>query len=155
MKTQANQPTAPTQAPIITHVINTPLVNVYLTAKGYEMHLTAKSGQIIEHEPFKGDLEGLVSALSLAAEINAGKFYLSRMLQPIAEQPSRPGPALIAAPIVQNNVDASFDVIDVQPTVTPAQPDQPAPTLKFSKPSTQPANGAGNGGTLNFRKGGA
>lgn len=57
-------------------IVNTPLVKVFKTEKGYEMFITCKDGSVIEHEPFKNDLEGLVTALSLCAEICAGKFYL-------------------------------------------------------------------------------
>lgn len=63
-----------------TPVVLTPIVQVYKTDTHYEMTIVCKDGSVIEHEPFKGDLEGLVSALSLSAEICAGKFYLSKVI---------------------------------------------------------------------------
>lgn len=59
-----------------TPVVLTPMVQVYKTHLHYEMTIVCRDGSIVEHEPFKNDLEGLVSALSLCAEICAGKFYL-------------------------------------------------------------------------------
>jgi hypothetical protein len=64
-----------------TVIVNTPLVRVFQTVKGYEMLITCKDGSIIEHELFPNNLEGMVSAISLSAEICAGKFYLSRVVQ--------------------------------------------------------------------------
>jgi len=57
-------------------VVNTPLVKVIDTGKEYQMLIYAKDTSVIEHEPFKRSLEGLVAAISLSAEICAGKFYL-------------------------------------------------------------------------------
>lgn len=61
-------------------LVNTPLVRVFKSAKGYEMHIVCKDGSVIEHEPFPNDLQGMVAAISLSAEICAGKFYLSKVL---------------------------------------------------------------------------
>ena len=74
------QPKILTRDPIITHVANTPFVQVYYTNTGYEVHIKCKDGSVVEHEPFKGDLEGLVAALHLAQEVNAGKFYVTKIL---------------------------------------------------------------------------
>ena len=65
-----------------TLIVNTPAVIVFKSTNGYEMHITCKDGTIVEHEPFKNDLEGMVAAISLAAEICAGKFYLKCLLKP-------------------------------------------------------------------------
>ena len=61
-------------------ILDTPLVQIHQTAKNYEMHICCKDGSIIEHEPFPPTLEGMVSAISLSAEICAGKFYLSKVI---------------------------------------------------------------------------
>jgi hypothetical protein len=63
------------------YIVNTPLVKVFKSSNGYEMHITAKNGAIIEHEPFPSTLEGMVAAISLSAEICAGKFFLKSVLQ--------------------------------------------------------------------------
>jgi hypothetical protein len=60
-------------------IVNTPMVQVIKTKLGYEMLITCKDGSIIEHEPFPDKLEGMVAAISLSAEICAGKFFLSRV----------------------------------------------------------------------------
>lgn len=63
-----------------TFYVNTPMVKVFKSSdgpEGYQMHITCKDGSIVEHEPFQNNLEGLVAAISLSAEICAGKFYLS------------------------------------------------------------------------------
>ena len=62
-------------------IVNTPMVKVIKTDQGYEMFITCKDGSIVEHEPFKNDLEGMVSAISLSAEICAGKFFLKGIQQ--------------------------------------------------------------------------
>lgn len=56
-------------------ILNTPLVKIIQTKQGYEMEIMAKDGTIIQMQPYKNDLEGLVNAVSLSAEILAGKFY--------------------------------------------------------------------------------
>ena len=63
-----------------TLIVNTPLVQVIKTAAGYEMNIVCKDGSIIAHEPFPNNLEGMVAAISLSAEICAGKFYLSKVI---------------------------------------------------------------------------
>ena len=62
-------------------IVNTPLVKVFKSNRGHEMHIATKDGTIIEHEPFPSTLEGLVAAISLSAEICAGKFYLSKVFK--------------------------------------------------------------------------
>jgi len=57
-------------------VVDTPLVKV-IKRKGYfQMLIMCKDNSVIEHEPFPPTLEGLVAAISLSAEICAGKFFL-------------------------------------------------------------------------------
>lgn len=64
-----------------TVVVNTPLVCVKKGSVGFHMYITCKDGSIIEHEPFSNDLQGMVAAISLAAEICAGKFYLNKVVR--------------------------------------------------------------------------
>ena len=61
-------------------IVNTPLVKVFRTNKGIEMHIRCKDGSVIAHEPFQDSLEGMVAAISLSAEICAGKFYLNSIV---------------------------------------------------------------------------
>ena len=58
-------------------IVDTPLVKVVYESRGTAMYITCKDGSVIEHEPFPPSLEGVVGAISLAAEICAGKFFLS------------------------------------------------------------------------------
>jgi hypothetical protein len=68
-------------------VLQTPMVKIFLdSTTTYYMEITCTDGSIIEHEPFKG-LEGLVAALSLSAEICAGKFMLKKLLMPTPDAP--------------------------------------------------------------------
>ena len=57
-------------------IVSTPLVTVIKYEIGFCMLITCKDGSVIEHEPFPCNLEGMVAAISLCAEINAGKFFL-------------------------------------------------------------------------------
>lgn len=66
-------------------IINTPMVRVVDSGQSYQMLITCKDGTVIEHEPFPKTLEGLVAAMSLSAEICAGKFYLSKVHSNIDE----------------------------------------------------------------------
>lgn len=61
---------------ILTHE----MVRIVQTDAAYELHLCMQTGQWVEHEPFPGDQRGLVVAVSLAAEILAGKFWLRRLI---------------------------------------------------------------------------
>jgi hypothetical protein len=62
---------------ILTHE----MVRIVQTTTGYDLHLCMQNGQWVEHEPFPPDQRGLVAAVSLAAEILAGKFWLRKTLQ--------------------------------------------------------------------------
>lgn len=68
-------------------ILLTPLVRIFQAGDMYYMEIACKDGSVIEHEPFRG-LEGLVTALSLSAEICAGKFYLSKVLYTPQEKPT-------------------------------------------------------------------
>lgn len=59
-----------------TVIVNTPLVRVEKSKQGWSMFITCQDGSVIEHQPFPPSLEGMVGAISLSAEICAGKFYL-------------------------------------------------------------------------------
>ena len=61
-------------------ILDTPLVQIHQTKIGYQMRITSMNGTIIEHAPFPPNLEGMVAAISLAAEIRAGKFCLSHVV---------------------------------------------------------------------------
>lgn len=63
------------------YIVNTQAVKVFQSARGYEMIITCKDGTLIQHEPFPGTLEGMVSAISLSAEICAGKFFLNSVFK--------------------------------------------------------------------------
>jgi hypothetical protein len=63
-----------------TVIVNTPLVRVEKSKQGWSMFINCKDGSVIEHEPFQPNLEGMVAAISLSAEICAGKFYLSKVI---------------------------------------------------------------------------
>lgn len=68
-------------------ILNTPMVQILEMPSSYEMQITAKDGSVIKHEPFPKSLEGLVTAISLSAEILAGKFFLNSVLINSADRP--------------------------------------------------------------------
>lgn len=61
-------------------IVDTPLVQVVYASKGIEVFVTAKDGSVVELEPFQPSMEGIVNAIHLAAEIMAGKFYVSKVI---------------------------------------------------------------------------
>lgn len=61
-------------------VLDTPLVQIFEEDNQYKMLIKMSQGGILEHEPFPKNLQGLVSALQLATEILAGKFYPRRVV---------------------------------------------------------------------------
>lgn len=63
-----------------TAIVSTPLVIVKKSKEGWSMQITCKDGSFVEHEPFPPSLEGMVAAMSLAAEICAGKFFLKGVI---------------------------------------------------------------------------
>lgn len=67
--------------PLNTAVVETPLIKIIRKALLFQVFLFCKDGSVIEHEPFPLTLEGLVAALSLSAEVCAGKFYLNRIIK--------------------------------------------------------------------------
>ncbi len=70
------------QPKVLKVILNTELVKINDLGTEYQV-LIALSSQagVIEHEPFKHDLQGLVSAMQLATEICAGKFFPRRVIQ--------------------------------------------------------------------------
>lgn len=56
-------------------ILNTELVKIIDSGTQYEVHIKMSKGGVLEHEPFPKNLEGLVTALQLATEICAGKFF--------------------------------------------------------------------------------
>ncbi len=64
-------------------ILNTRLCRIMLDGGKYRVLLLAhEDGSVIEHEPFDNNQQGLVAALLLAADVNAGKFFLRRVSEP-------------------------------------------------------------------------
>jgi len=57
-------------------ILNTQFVQINLVRGQYQLLIFAQDGSVIEHEPFPESVEGLVTALQIATEICAGKFFL-------------------------------------------------------------------------------
>lgn len=62
-------------------IVDTPLVKVVYESKGVAMYITCADGSIVEHNQFQPSLEGIVAAISLSAEICAGKFFLKTVVK--------------------------------------------------------------------------
>mgnify|MGYP003352345167 CR=1 FL=1 len=61
-------------------ILNLPICKIQLTKEGYVVLIKMKSGQWLEHCPFPADERGTVAALLLAADVCAGKFYPSKIV---------------------------------------------------------------------------
>lgn len=136
---------------------SSPLCTLTLTPQGYALAVQCESGQTVALKPFKADQSGLVAAISLIAEIEAGKFWL---VGTVATQPTQapPQPQRLAAPRPPDLVTVSVanvpTVVDVQPTST-AKPAQPSPQPAKANPFTvnakaNPLNKPATGGGFNF-----
>lgn len=56
-------------------ILDTELVKIFFTGSEHRVFIAISQGGVLEHEPFPGDLRGLVAALDLARECCAGKFF--------------------------------------------------------------------------------
>lgn len=75
-------------------ILNTDLVKIYFYGAEYKLFIKMSQGGTIEHEPFLGNLTGLVSALQLATEICAGKFFPRRVVETESDAPKIEGQML-------------------------------------------------------------
>ena len=62
-------------------VVDTKLILVVEDGPSLLVYIALSQGGWIEHEPFWNSPEGLVGALMLAADVNAGKFYPRRFVR--------------------------------------------------------------------------
>lgn len=56
-------------------IVNTKYVKIEETNTEYKVYIALSKGGWIEHNPFQKDTMGLASAMQLATECCAGKFY--------------------------------------------------------------------------------
>jgi hypothetical protein len=61
-------------------ILDTKLVRIVDAGHEYQVFIALSKGGSIEHNPFPPTQEGLVAALLLAADVNAGKFYPMRVV---------------------------------------------------------------------------
>ena len=61
-------------------VVSTDLIKVIDNGVELVIHIKLSQGGWLEHEPMPRTLEGLVSALMLSADVNAGKFFPRRYI---------------------------------------------------------------------------
>jgi hypothetical protein len=59
----------------VKQILNTPIVQILEKDGEYQVIIAMSKGGFVEHEPFPKDLQGLVSAMQLATECLAGKFF--------------------------------------------------------------------------------
>lgn len=62
-------------------ILDTPIVKIVQNGSEYQVIIAMSKGGFVEHEPFPSNLEGLVSAMQLATECLAGKFYPRRVIK--------------------------------------------------------------------------
>lgn len=63
-------------------ILSTKLITIADAGTSLRVFITLSQGGTIEHEPFTNDQRGLVGALMLAADVNAGKFFPMRFISP-------------------------------------------------------------------------
>jgi hypothetical protein len=68
-------------------ILDTNLVQIYHTGAEYKMYIAMSEGGIVEHEPFPGNLQGLVASMQVATDILAGKFFLRTVAKEKGEMP--------------------------------------------------------------------
>lgn len=71
-------------------ILSTPFVRIIQTSSEYQVFITMSEGGTIEHNPFPNSVQGLVSAMQLATEICAGKFFLKRVIEVHSDAPELP-----------------------------------------------------------------
>jgi hypothetical protein len=64
-----------TQKNFVRVVLDTEQVKINEMVSEYQVLIKIRTGGVLEHEPFPKDLQGLVSAMQLATECLAGKFF--------------------------------------------------------------------------------
>jgi hypothetical protein len=62
-------------------IVNHEIVKVMFEAGQHRVLIKLSEGGFIEHNPFPGDLRGLVAAMDLARDCIAGKFFPARIVQ--------------------------------------------------------------------------
>jgi hypothetical protein len=67
------------------YILQTDLVRIIDDKTQYAVHIRLSKGGWIEHEPFERKQSGLVAALLLAADVNAGKFFPRRVINEKSE----------------------------------------------------------------------
>jgi hypothetical protein len=75
-------------------ILNTELVKINDLGTEYQVLITMSQGGVLEHEPFPKSLQGLVSAMQLATEICAGKFFPRGVVQETGNKPMIKGQTL-------------------------------------------------------------
>lgn len=68
-------------------ILDAELVKIYFTGNEYRVLISMSRGGMLEHEPFPGDLRGLVAAMTLATEVCAGKFFPRGVVKEEASAP--------------------------------------------------------------------
>lgn len=77
---------------ILTHK----LVRIIFDGNQHRVYIALSKGGWLEHNPFPGDLRGLVAAMSLATDCLAGKFYPMGVVPSPGEE--KPALKALAAP---------------------------------------------------------
>lgn len=62
-------------------VLDTEIVKINDIGTEYQVLVRMSRGGVIEHEPFPKTIQGLVSAMQLATEICAGKFFPRQVVE--------------------------------------------------------------------------
>ena len=74
-------------------VVDADLVKVFFTGAEHRVFIKMSKGDMIEHEPFPPNLEGLIASMQLATEVCAGKFFPRCVVEttsPTKQIPSTP-----------------------------------------------------------------
>lgn len=77
-------------------ILQTDLVRIVFDGKLHHVHIRLSEGGWLEHNPFSGDLRGLVAAMTLATDCLAGKFFPMGVIA--SSEAEKPRQKALAAP---------------------------------------------------------
>jgi len=60
-------------------ILDTDVCRIYLKGGEHKVLIAMSDGGWLEHQPFPGDLKGLIAALDLSMNVIAGKFWVKKV----------------------------------------------------------------------------
>lgn len=60
-------------------ILDTNICKIWHTGSEYRVMIAMSEGGWLEHQPFPGELKGLISALDLSMNVLSGKFWVKKV----------------------------------------------------------------------------